>query len=136
MQNSEHQQISICKTGCVSKYTFLITGTVLLQKLFRQRECLILLCHIKYCWNKMCQHEKLIKKLLPSVCLLLVANVQTYAYMQEFLLVYINKIQRYATVCRYLFTAKSVSTCFGCPSRPSSGEHKTVTAASGTGHSI
>jgi len=28
------------------------------------------------------------------------------------------------------------STCFGCPSHPSSGVHKTVTAASGTGHSI
>ena len=49
---------------------------------------------------------------------------------------YINKIQRSATVCRYLFTAKSLSRCFGCPSQPSSGVHKTVTAASGTGHSI
>jgi len=49
---------------------------------------------------------------------------------------YINKIQQDATVCRYLFTAISLSTCFGCPSHPSSGEHKTVTAASGTGHSI
>ena len=28
------------------------------------------------------------------------------------------------------------STCFGCPSHPSSGVHITVTAASGTGHSI
>ena len=50
--------------------------------------------------------------------------------------IYINKIQQDATACRYLFTAKSLSTCFGCPSHPSSGEHKTVTAASGTGHSI
>ena len=45
-------------------------------------------------------------------------------------------IQPDATVRRYLFTAKSLSTCFGCPLHPSSGEHKTVTAASGTGHSI
>jgi hypothetical protein len=37
---------------------------------------------------------------------------------------YINKIQQDATVCRYLFTAKLVSTCFGCPSHPSSGVHK------------
>ena len=50
--------------------------------------------------------------------------------------IYINKIQQDAAVCRYLFTAKSLSTCFGCPSHPSSGEHKTVTAASGTGHSM
>ena len=49
---------------------------------------------------------------------------------------YINKIQQDAKVRRYLFTAKSLSTCFGCPSHPSSGVHKTVTAASGTGHSI
>jgi len=49
---------------------------------------------------------------------------------------YINKIQQDATVCRYLFTAKLLSTSFGCPSHLSSGEHKTVTAASGTGHSI
>jgi len=41
-----------------------------------------------------------------------------------------------ATVCRYLFTAKSLSTCFGCPSHPSSEEHDTLTAASGTGYSI
>ena len=44
-------------------------------------------------------------------------------------------MQQDATVCRYLFTANSPSTCFGCPSHPSSGVHKTVTAASGTGHS-
>ena len=32
------------------------------------------------------------------------------------------------------FLLQNHSTCFGCPSHPSSGEHKTVTAASGTGH--
>ena len=47
----------------------------------------------------------------------------------------INKIQQDATVCRYLLL-QNHSTCFGCPSHPSSGVHKTVTAASGTGHSI
>ena len=46
---------------------------------------------------------------------------------------YINKIQKDATICRCLFTAK-YSTCFWCPSHPSSGVHKTLTAASGTGH--
>ena len=48
---------------------------------------------------------------------------------------YSNKIQQDATVYRCLFTANP-STCLGCPSHPSSGVHKTVTAASGTGHSI
>ena len=47
---------------------------------------------------------------------------------------YINKIQQDATVCRYLFTAKSLSTYCWCPSHLSTGVHKTVTAASGTGH--
>ena len=48
---------------------------------------------------------------------------------------YINKIQQDATdACIYLL--QNYSTCFGCPSHPSSGEHKTLTAASGTGHSI
>ena len=43
-----------------------------------------------------------------------------------------NKIQQYARI--YLLQNRSIS--FGCPSHPSSGVHKIVTAASGTGHSI
>jgi len=35
-----------------------------------------------------------------------------------------------------IYLLQNYSTCFGCPSHPSSGVHKTVTAASGTGHSI
>ena len=31
---------------------------------------------------------------------------------------------------------QNYSTCFACPSHPSSGVHRTVTAASDTGHSI
>jgi len=42
-----------------------------------------------------------------------------------------NKMQQYAGVYLLLI----YSTCFGRPSRPSSGVHKTVTADSGTGHS-
>ena len=33
-----------------------------------------------------------------------------------------------------IYSLKNCSTCFGCPSYPSSRVHKTVTAASGTGH--
>ena len=43
------------------------------------------------------------------------------------------KIQPNATVCRYLFTAKSLY-MFRVSQHPSSGELKTVTATSGTGH--
>ena len=43
------------------------------------------------------------------------------------------KIQPDATVCRHLFTAKSLY-MFRVSQHPSSGVLKTVTAASGTGH--
>ena len=43
-----------------------------------------------------------------------------------------NKMQQYAGI----YLLQIYSTCFGCPSHSSSGEHKTVTAASGTGLSI
>ena len=43
-----------------------------------------------------------------------------------------NKMQQYAGV----YLLQNYSTCFGCQSHPSSGLHKTLTAASGTDHSI
>jgi len=43
-----------------------------------------------------------------------------------------NKMQQYADICLLL----NYSTCFGRQSRPSSGVHKTVVAASGTDHTI
>ena len=43
-----------------------------------------------------------------------------------------NKMQQYAGI----YLLQNRSTCFGCPSHPSSGVHKTLTAASGTGYSI
>jgi len=43
-----------------------------------------------------------------------------------------NEMQQYADI--YLLL--NYSTCFGRPSSPSSGLHKTVTAASGTDHII
>ena len=39
-------------------------------------------------------------------------------------------MQQYAAI----YLLQNHSTCFGCPSHPSSGVHKPVTAASGTGH--
>jgi len=33
-----------------------------------------------------------------------------------------------------IYLLQIYSTCFGCPSHPTSGVHKTVTAAYGTGH--
>jgi len=45
------------------------------------------------------------------------------------------KVQPDATVCRYLFTSKSLY-MFRVSQHPSSGWLKTVTTASGTGHNI
>ena len=48
--------------------------------------------------------------------------------------IYVNKkVQLDATVCRHLFTAKSLY-MFRVSRRPSSGALKTVTATSGIGH--
>ena len=41
-------------------------------------------------------------------------------------------MQQYAGV----YLPQNYSTCFGCLSHPSPGVHKTVIAASGTGHSV
>ena len=38
--------------------------------------------------------------------------------------------------CAYIYLLLNYSTCFGRPTRPSSGVHKTVVAASGTDHTI
>jgi len=43
-----------------------------------------------------------------------------------------NKMQQYAGI----YLLQGHSTCFGCPSHPSSGVEKTVTAASGTSHTV
>ena len=43
-----------------------------------------------------------------------------------------NKMQQYAGI----YLLQNHSTCFGCPSHPSSGVHKILTTASGTGQSI
>ena len=43
-----------------------------------------------------------------------------------------NKMQQYAGI----YLLQNHSTYFGCPSNPPSGVHKTITAASGTCHSI
>jgi len=43
-----------------------------------------------------------------------------------------NEMQQYA----YIYLLLNYSTCFGHPSRPSSGVHKTVVAASDTDHTI
>ena len=68
-------------------------------------------------------------------------NKTTYSALQSshhtdwatMLIIMLIKIQSDATVCRYLFTAKPLY-MFQVSQHPSSGVHKTVTAAYGTGH--
>jgi len=43
-------------------------------------------------------------------------------------------VQRDATQSSLFIILQVHSTCFGCQQHPSSGVHKTVTTASGTGH--
>jgi len=43
-------------------------------------------------------------------------------------------VQRNATQSSLYIILQVHSTCFGCQPHPSSGVHKTVTTASGTGH--
>ena len=43
-------------------------------------------------------------------------------------------VQRDATQNSLFIILQVHSTCFGCQTHPSSGVHKTVTTASGTGH--
>ena len=50
----------------------------------------------------------------------------------DYILIRAKKMQQYAGI----YLLQNHSTCFGFPSHPSSGVHQTVTAASGTGHSI
>ena len=66
----------------------------------------------------------------------LVLQCQSYSHMTYLInfpvsiLIRSNKMQQYAGI----YLLQNYSTCFGCPSHPSSGVRKTVTAASGTGN--
>jgi len=51
---------------------------------------------------------------------------------RDSILIRSNEIQQYAG----LYLLQNYSTCFGCLSHPSSGVHQTVTATSGTRHSV
>jgi hypothetical protein len=69
--------------------------------------------------------------------MLLKKNPIPYFYIhgsvhRDSILIRSNKMQQYAGV----YLLQNYSTCFGCLSQPSSGVHQTVTAASGTGHSV
>ena len=55
-----------------------------------------------------------------------------YVHIYIYILIRSNAMQQYAGV----YLLQNYSTCFGCLSHPSSVVHQTVTAASGTGHSV
>jgi len=67
----------------------------------------------------------------PRACILSEFYIHGNVY-RNYILIRSNEMQQYAGV----YLLQNYSTCFGCPSHPSSAVHKTVTAASGTGHSI
>jgi len=54
----------------------------------------------------------------------------TWELILSYILTRTNKMQQYAGI----YLLQNYSKYFECPSHPSSGVHKTVTATSGTGH--
>ena len=92
--------------------------------------CVMVFIAVEYCFN---------------FCLLLsldyltvtISIIRFFLYLLHFLihcrecvLISSNKMEQYVGI----YLPQVYSTCFGRPSRPSSGVQKTVTAASGTGH--
>ena len=69
------------------------------------------------------------------VCVCVIGMFISHNYLKLLEKYIINKIQQDATIYRYLFTAKLLY-MFRVSSHPSSGAHKNVAAASGTGHGI
>ena len=75
-------------------------------------------------------------RILPlMISLLHVAVIFFYVHgsvHRNSIIIISDKMQQYAGI----YLLQNRSTCFGCPSHPSSEELKTAIAASGTGHSI
>ena len=73
-----------------------------------------------------------------------VGTVQTFRWAdsaskwrwRKFISTILITVQRDATQISIFIILQVHSTCFGCQSHPSSGVHKTVTTASGTGHNF
>ena len=82
------------------------------ERNFHQRNCTAILWETP--WNSQ-RHQNFCEENANSTCCIWIRS---------------NRMQQYAGV----YVLQNYSTCFGCPSHPSSGVHKTVTAASGTGH--
>ena len=69
------------------------------------------------------------------VCNTLTIQLEFYIHgsvHRDSILIRSNEMQQNAGV----YLLQNYSTCLGCLSHPSSGVHETVTAASGTGHSV
>ena len=75
-------------------------------------------------------HERNTIKLHVQVFLWM--NTWMFETCRRHILIRSNEMQQYAGV----YLLQNYSTCFGCLSHPSSGVHETVTAASGTDHSV
>jgi len=85
------------------------------------------------------QHSRTILNFTKFHCLGITFFVSNYflefyirdSVHRNSILIRSNKMQKYEGI----YLLQNYSTCFRCPSHPSSGVHKTVNAASGTGHS-
>ena len=70
---------------------------------------------------------------LNYVVILNCIDVSKATNFAAFFGIYLIIVQRDATQCSQFIILQIQSTCFGCQPHPSSGLHKTVTTASGTG---
>ena len=85
------------------------------------------------CVNKYKQSRSYLNHLVHTCNAILFEEFYIYGSVhRDSILVRSNEMQQYAGV----YLLQNYSTCFGCLSHSSSGVHKTVTAASGTGHSV
>ena len=65
------------------------------------------------------------------MCTVVFTEIGSQQHMKN---LYLIIVQRDGTLSSLFINLQVHCTCFGCQLHPSSGEHKTVTTASGTGH--
>ena len=91
------------------------------------------LCNDQLCFSMLLHRS--IRNLLPSFIYICYCMREFYIHgsvHRDSILIRSNEMQQ----CAGVYLLQNYSTCFGCLSHISSGVHQTVTAASGTGHSV
>ena len=102
---------------------------------WRKSSCFTFFFQIFLSWTRKYQEQCIITHSLLIVNLSALYSTNCVCQIRHVfknVLIRSNKMQQHAGI----YLLENHSTCFGCPSDPSSGVHKTGTTASGAGHSI